>query len=81
MLRNLIFVAQFAYSSTRPNKTKVLFSEQLLSSFRYKETTFEHFVKRLKEKLFGKSRATCGKPIYILLSFSDQAIKKTVLNI
>ena len=67
MLRNLAFVVQCTYFSIRPKKGFV-FLEQLLSNFRYKKQLLIVFEQLLGNflrnygKLFGKSRATCGKP-------------------
>ena len=63
ILRNLTFVAQFSYFIIRPKNFFVFRAtfEQLSS----RKATFNFFLSnflRNSGKLFGKSRATCGKP-------------------
>ena len=58
MFRKLTFVVQFAYFSIRPKKGFVF--RAILSNFRDKKQLLSDFLRNYR-KLFGKSRATCGK--------------------
>ena len=58
MFRKLTFVVQFAYFSIRPKKVFVF--RAILSNFRDKKQLLSDFLRNYR-KLFGKSRATCGK--------------------
>ena len=63
MLRNLIFVVQFAYFSTRPKN--FLFFRATFEQVSLQKVTFVFFLSNFlwnHGKLFGKSRATCVKP-------------------
>ena len=68
MLRNLTFVVQFTYFSIRPKKVFV-FSSNFWATFVTKSNFWLFFEQHLSNflrnngKLFGESRATCGKPV------------------